>query len=222
MNISEVTVQSGDGDKCLTTPAVDVNIRLYKTNDDYRSLITHAIDYIIKTLKQDYTDYTNPRGISAVEIGVPWNIIAYKDNINVKVCINPKIVSRSKATTTSKTKCPSSPNDTYSVERHDHIDITFFDLNGRRINQKNITRYQGGWCIQHEINHNRGITPATEGRLEPHLSSVAKGSTTSTNSVATLTCRYCDKIIIGEAVMTKNGSWVCAVPCKALWEKIGS
>jgi peptide deformylase len=137
----------------------DVNIRLFTSNEPYRKIVLHAIEYLEWHLKCIFEDATGVKGVSGAIVGIPWNIIAYKDQSNTtRVCINPKIINESNTKITTKTSCGSFiTKDNVYVKRCSTIDLEFHDINGQKVLQKGITKDMGGYSIQHEVEHNQGI-----------------------------------------------------------------
>lgn len=135
----------------------DVNMRLFKSSAAYRQIIIDITNYMDNHLKMNFEDYQE-RGISGASLGLPFNIIAYKLKGNHRFMINPKIVRRSKDMVETKSNCGSLKlAETISVMRHRLIDVEFYDRRGHKSQESNIGRDQGGFTIQHEVDHNLGV-----------------------------------------------------------------
>lgn len=164
MKIGEQVVQQDDSqefdDSTLKNPVFPVNIRLFRTAPFYRQIIMDCIQYMESHLNMNFEDYHNHRGISGAELGLPWNIIAYKIGMKKKFCLNPRILSRSNDGTTTETSCGAMMKLGRKVKvfRAARIDMEYYDLKGQRIVEKNIGRVEGGFTIQHEVDHNNGIS----------------------------------------------------------------
>lgn len=145
----------------LTRESFPVNIRLYKINKNYRNIILEIVRYMDEHLRSSFEDYQAPRGVAAPSLGFPFRIIGYKKtaaNEN-QFCLNPKILTPSQAVSLVQTNCGSIrlPH-TVSAERHNTIDLEYYDLEGNPMLTKCIYRASGGFTIQHEVNQCDGIT----------------------------------------------------------------
>ena len=142
----------------LTTPLLNVNMKLFKTSKSYKEFIQHAVDVIVDRLTKEYEDYDKPRGMSGANCAIPFNIIAYYSNKDdITVMINPKIIEYGDEKAVAKSNCGSirleSP---IPVKRSTTIKVEWYDINGcRKI--KTFDRQQRSFTIQHEIEHNLGI-----------------------------------------------------------------
>lgn len=145
----------------LSTPTFDVNIRLLRTNRYYWVLIDHIIRYMCFVLDQQFADYKDGvKGVSAVTLGIPFNIVVYKATGFIEIMINPTIVGKGGILTQGKSGCASMClGQPVEVTRHPSIDVSFYDRNGKEVIRNNITAAMGGWLIQHEIGHCQGIVP---------------------------------------------------------------
>ena len=159
MKISEQVVQEDElENSTLKNRVFDVNMRLFRTTLFYRQIIMDCIQYMDSHLNMAFEDYHNHRGISGAELGLPFNIIGYKQGNDKKFCINPKIINVSKETIETETKCGALKLEkSVKVYRHTFIDLEYFDTKGQKIIEKNISRNEGGFTIQHEVDHNMGI-----------------------------------------------------------------
>jgi peptide deformylase len=164
MRITDYLVQEFDENEydktILHKPVFPVNMRLFKTSPFFRQLIMDIINYMDSHLNMtSFEDSTGaPMGISGAKLGVPWNIIGYKNKGKNKFCINPKITRYSADKIETDTNCGALRlKANIKVLRANLIDIEYFDLRGQRTIEKNIGRYEGGFIIQHEVEHNFGI-----------------------------------------------------------------
>jgi peptide deformylase len=161
--ISDQVVQGNSPEEfdcsTLNHSVFPVNMRLFNVSPFYRQIIMDCIQYMESHLNMHFDDYHNHRGISGAELGLPWNIIAYKHGQVKKYCINPKIINVSKDGVETETKCGALKLDkAVKVFRHSFIDLEYYDLKGGHIVERNIGRTEGGFTIQHEIDHNNGIS----------------------------------------------------------------
>ena len=138
-----------DGDEILTKKTKKIEV----------------IDEKIKELAQDMLDtmYANDGiGLAACQVGMLKSMIVYdvdyvEENKEKKpvVCINPKIVSRSRSMVEVEEGCLSFPNVFENVIRHEKITVEYTDLNGKK-----KTKHAKGMeaiVIQHECDHLDGI-----------------------------------------------------------------
>ena len=161
-SIKKWLVQEDEKDNSILRKLLfNVNMRLYNNNTAYKELISTIINHMTTTLKQKYTDYPKVKGISGANVGIPFNIVIIKIKRKTKdaivVFINPKC----KKTENSKLHIVSSNcgslclKENISVERHDSIDLEYYNINGRLIHKYVDT--QEVYTLQHEIDHNNGI-----------------------------------------------------------------
>jgi len=146
----------------LNSKLFPVNMRLFKSSREYNDLITRACDVIQKALMAQYEDYSRPYGMSGANCAIPFNIIAVFQNRGEKnertiTMINPKILHHSTKLVTSKSNCGSVRlKKSICIKRHATITVTWYDLFGKK-HQGVFNRANGGFTIQHEIEHNFGI-----------------------------------------------------------------
>ena len=101
-------------------------------------------------------------GLAACQVGMLKSMIVYDVDYveenkekNPVVCINPKIVSRSRSMVEVEEGCLSFPNVFENVIRHEKITVEYTDLNGKK-----KTKHAKGMeaiVIQHECDHLDGI-----------------------------------------------------------------
>jgi len=141
----------------LKSKLLDVNIRLYEAEQDYRELVESSIGLIVYRLNSEYEDYSNPLGMSAANCGIPWNIISFigeKDEI--EVMINPSI-TRSSGQKTVLSNCGSLRlKEKIPILRYEAITVKYYcPLRNRYVLKTFAGRIAS--TIQHEIDHNNGI-----------------------------------------------------------------
>lgn len=159
MKISEHLIQMTDNAAILASQAAEVNIRLFRSNKQYRNVILEIVRYMDEHLHSTFEDYTDPRGVAAPNLGFPFRIIGYKKRDGCQFCINPKIVLFSLATTTTQGNSGSLRLETpLSIERAVCIDLQYYDLEGTEVLKKSIGRNEGSFTIQNEVDQINGIT----------------------------------------------------------------
>jgi peptide deformylase len=147
-----------DNKAMLHKSAENVSMRLFRSSPFYRQIIHDIVNYMDGHLSMTFEDYTNIRGVSAVQLALPFTIIGFKHRSKNKFCINPKIITRSEAGELTETNCGSFRLEKgVKVFRHTLIDLEYHDLKGQKIIEKNIGKWEGGWVIQHEVDHCDGI-----------------------------------------------------------------
>ena len=102
----------------------------------------------------------NGIGLAAIQIGVPKNLIVIdlmtkEKKKNPMFFVNPKIVKKSTKMSKYEEGCLSIPNLFAEVQRPSECEVEYLDYEGR----KKILKASGllATCIQHEIDHLKGI-----------------------------------------------------------------
>jgi peptide deformylase len=143
----------------LHVPLFPVNMRLFASSEPFRQLIFKVAEYMDWKLKQKPTDYTQPRGISGANLGIPWNIIGIRHDDENVIYLNPKIYDCSPERVKTKSNCGSLRlPELIDVWRHEWISLEWYDLTGQKCRRKHIKAKNQGFTIQHECDHNVGIT----------------------------------------------------------------
>jgi len=158
MDIQNNLVQNSEKENdCLHRPLFNVNIRLFVSNEQYRTVILNICDYMKLVMTQGYKNYPKLLGLSGANIGIPFNIISIVKDNEIVHMINPTIVKMSKQTRMVQSNCGSlCLPEKCSVIRREWIEVSFYEITGRH-NQERFTIAEGGSTIQHEIDHNKGI-----------------------------------------------------------------
>lgn len=148
-----------DQSDMLSRQLFDVNIRLLKTNPVYKTLIWLNACYILWVLSREFTDYKDIKAVGAATVGVPYNIVAFRQADNkMRTLVNPKIVDASTVLISAKTNCPALMlEESIETKRPSWISIDYHDTDGNVYKAMKIERHQGAFSIQHEIDHNNGI-----------------------------------------------------------------
>jgi len=168
MNNTDYVVQQNAineyDNECLRRQLFKVNMRLFHSSKGYRQLITNTIEYMEWTMRQKWDDYRSTsdggtHGVSGANLGIPYNIIGYrvgKSNF-IHVMINPIIVNHSDDMVETKSNCGSLHlKEKIPVFRYSWIVVEFYDRHGKFIKQK-FPGKEGGFTIQHEVDHNNGV-----------------------------------------------------------------
>lgn len=161
MEISDFLIQElmdNEFDKStLHVPLFKVNIRLLKINKYFFNLINSVIEYMSFILNTKFGGYTQAKGISGANLGIPWNIIGIHHNNKNIFFINPVITKKSEETKLVKSNCGSIRlKELIDVNRHIWIDLEYYDIKGN-IHHNRFFCKDGGYTIQHEVEHNLGI-----------------------------------------------------------------
>jgi peptide deformylase len=152
MIIQEYLVQNGEpDDDCLHRPLLPVNMRLFRNNVEYRSVVLAAVAHLRTVAATRFDNYPKLQGISGANVGVPFNIVI----VNDRVMLNPCIMWMSEKTrdviSNCGSLCLSSP---VPVTRAKSIRVSFYTLNGSNM----LIQFYGSEAatVQHEIEHNNG------------------------------------------------------------------
>lgn len=164
LKISDHIIQFNEGEefkRLLTSKSFPVNTKRLKTIKEYRESIFAIIKYMDVHLRSNFSDYREPKGVSAVELGFPLTIISVKIPASVgdiQHYINPVITSSSLETSTVQTTSGTSPQNNRTVTAIRKIWITFdyYDLKGDLQKVEKMTRNEGGFVVQHEIEQIEG------------------------------------------------------------------
>jgi peptide deformylase len=146
----------------LKTKHFPVNIRLFKTSEQYKNIILQQCNYIRELCLDIKEGYKKPHGMSSANAGLSFNIIGITMNRNkpneyCNIMINPKIIHKSQSKIISFSNCGSiTLEKPIQLERYSNIRVEWFDENGEYQNDW-FNREQGCLTIQHEIDHNLGI-----------------------------------------------------------------
>lgn len=152
----------------LHRPLFNVNMRLFKSSNEYHDLILSVVTYMDKILSSEFKDYRQPRGISGANLGVPFNIIGIREPDGNKFYLNPEIVNRSKEMALVNSNCGSLRLPTaIQVYRRIWIDLAYYNLEGEKQIRKSI-RGSIANTIQHEVDHNLGVMINDHNHWETH------------------------------------------------------
>ena len=128
-----------------------------------QSLDVEAVSDEIRSLMNDMleTMYNAPGiGLAAIQVGVPKNVIVMDlsrsdEKKNPLYFVNPKIIQNSDNNATYEEGCLSVPGQFAEINRPDKCKVKYLDYNGK----EKILEAEGllATCIQHEIDHLKGI-----------------------------------------------------------------
>lgn len=176
--------------KILRKRLSPVNMRLYESSGRYRDIILDIIQYMKDILDTNFENYTQGKGISGANIGIPFNIIVVRrpitsrtgkvitflsDKIKLKrttqsyrylVMINPRIIGKWGEKVTLKSNCGSLLlTKPVEIERYERISVHYSDINGKQKAKEFDLPISA--TIAHEIDHNNGIliTDRVEGSV---------------------------------------------------------
>lgn len=156
-------IDNKEDDPYLKWKLKPVNMRLFKTSPEYKAIILGQCAYLKMLVLTKMDGYKKPHGMSAANAGLAFNIIAICRNREKKdeyaeVMINPVISNPSGGIIDSLSNCGSiTLPHPIAIKRHEFIDLYFFDEKGEEHTIKKCGREQGGFTIQHEVDHNNGI-----------------------------------------------------------------
>jgi peptide deformylase len=158
-SIKDHLVQIGEKqNSTLKRKLHDINIRLYNNNENYNKIIKTIVKLMSDILYMDFTDYSLLRGISGANIGIPFNIIIIKIDNHPKQMLNPVIIKRTRENIESESNCGSLLlPENITVLRNETVEVEYYNLDGNKMIES-FSRKNSGFTIQHEIEHNLGIT----------------------------------------------------------------
>lgn len=146
----------------LRSKLLDVNMRLFKANAQYRGIVLSCCDHIAMVCLTKMEDYKLPHGCSGANVGIPFNIIAIARkrgaaDAYAQVMINPQITEYGSTKVVSQSNCGSirlaAP---IKVARSDYVHVRWYDTTGTLCEQT-FDQDDCGLTIQHEVDHNLGI-----------------------------------------------------------------
>jgi len=141
------------------------NIRTQKVNQEDVPSLRPLIEDMVNFAKSK-----NGVGLSAIQIGLSYRLfVAYDFDKNVwKVYFNSVYCPISGSSQFAAMEgCLSYPGKTYLINRYDKVLIQWDELTSEGILSSKTKIFYGrtGQILQHEIDHQDGITIATKGKL---------------------------------------------------------
>ena len=144
MTVKKILVEPNKLLRQVSRPIKEVNKEIQSLMDDMLETMYSA----------------NGIGLAAIQIGVPKNLIVIdlmtkEKKKNPMFFVNPKIVKKSTKMSKYEEGCLSIPNLFAEVQRPSECEVEYLDYEGR----KKILKANGllATCIQHEIDHLKGI-----------------------------------------------------------------
>jgi len=144
MTVKKILVEPNKLLRQVSRPIKEVNKEIQSLMDDMLETMYSA----------------NGIGLAAIQIGVPKNLIVIdlmtkEKKKNPMFFVNPKIVKKSTKMSKYEEGCLSIPNLFAEVQRPSECEVEYLDYEGR----KKILKASGllATCIQHEIDHLKGI-----------------------------------------------------------------
>lgn len=139
-----------------------VNMRLFNSSISYKNLVLSACERIELLCSTTMDGYKKPHGMSGANAGIPWNIICYvknrgKENESYETMINPHIIDDNGEVIETISNCGSIRlKEPIKVIRQSRVHVVWHNVKGIECNGW-FSRNNGGFTIQHEIDHNLGI-----------------------------------------------------------------
>lgn len=155
-------ISHAEDEPYLKRPLFNVNMRLFRPSHAYHNLVQAACDHLEWCCLTKAQGYKLPHGFSGANAGIPWNIIAIARERGTKkawaeIMINPEITVQSPQMVESESNCGSIRlREPIKVMRREWVKVLWYDRN-ERMHLADYRREDGGFTIQHEIDHNRGI-----------------------------------------------------------------
>ena len=189
-SVMDYTVQDshikGEYKEYLHRSLFDVNMRLYEGSRQYKKIVNLTIAYMVSIFDKEFHDYPKIKGVSGANLGIPFNIVVVRqEDGDLLIMINPEVVDRNYKFKKVKSNCGSLVLDEpIEVKRHTRVKVSYCGATyrykryrGRDFHTVKIEPDQARWfkapeafTIQHEIEHNNGITildKVTKWKLTP-------------------------------------------------------
>ena len=144
MTIKKILVEPNKLLRQVSQPVKEVNKQIQKLMDDMLDTMYSA----------------NGIGLAAIQIGEPKNLVVIdlltkEKKKNPMFFVNPKILKKSSKMSKYEEGCLSIPNLFAEVQRPSECEIEYLDYEGNRKSLKATGLL--ATCIQHEIDHLKGI-----------------------------------------------------------------
>lgn len=127
--------------------------------------IDKKIKKLIADMKETLNAQSDPEGVglAAPQVGKNLRIFMMKPEKEIKVVINPKVLSKKKLSDKSSIPqdkkimegCLSLPHFYGPLERDPEIEIEYLDIKGKKVKEK-FTGFEAQ-IVQHEIDHLNGV-----------------------------------------------------------------
>jgi peptide deformylase len=165
-------IQNAEDRPYLRTNLLDVNMRLYNHNAEYRALVRVCCSYLRRVALYDLDGYSKAFGISGANLAVPFNIIGVVHNRSTnsaacQILINPEILEYFGPLVYATSNCGSIrlPN-SIQVLRYAKVRVRYYNEAGDRLIHV-FDRKEGSYTIQHEVDHNLGVLITDHERVLP-------------------------------------------------------
>lgn len=146
----------------LKTNHFPVNMRLFKTSQEYKNIILLQCKYIQQCCLETKEGYKKPHGMSSANVGLSFNIIGITKNRNTnkeycQIMINPEIIKLEGNIVDAISNCGSiTLEKPIIIKRNLECLVKYYDMEGN-LHEEKFNRANGSFTIQHEIQHNQGI-----------------------------------------------------------------
>ena len=144
MAIKKILIEPNKILRQVSQPVIEVNKEIQSLLDDMLETMYSA----------------NGIGLAAIQIGIPKNLIVIdlltkEKKKNPMYFVNPKIIKKSSKFSKYEEGCLSIPNLFAEIQRPSECEVEYLDYNGKN----KILKADGllATCIQHEIDHLKGI-----------------------------------------------------------------
>ena len=144
MAIKKILIEPNKILRQVSQPVIEVNKEIQSLLDDMLETMYSA----------------NGIGLAAIQIGIPKNLIVIdlltkEKKKNPMYFVNPKIIKKSSKFSKYEEGCLSIPNLFAEIQRPIECEVEYLDYNGKN----KILKADGllATCIQHEIDHLKGI-----------------------------------------------------------------
>jgi peptide deformylase len=118
----------------------------------------HRVDDGVKRLIDDMIDSLHEAsgiGLAAPQIGVPLRVIITNLDDELRVFVNPEVVSRSEETLVADEACLSIRGYAGPVERSMRCEVRALNERGKKVKMKADEWFAR--CLQHEVDHLNGV-----------------------------------------------------------------
>lgn len=140
----------------LTRKLFDVNMRLFKTSQEYKNIVLHVCEYLKWSTVQEKEGYKRPHGWSGANAGIPFNIICVMNEGRPLIMINPRMRTDGEIQDV-RSNCGSlTLTAPVTIYRQRFTYVEFYNEEGKFCEWHQIPPTPG-FTIQHEVEHNLGI-----------------------------------------------------------------
>ena len=158
-SIKDHLLQVTDTSPILRKKLFNVPMRLFRSDYNFKKVILDIVGHMQATMNTKYDDYTEVKGISGANVGIPYNIVIIKDKEKKEdlIFINPIMAPMTEEMVEVESNCGSVVlKEPIKVKRHKKIVVSWFDHKDGKYQTQEFEGQLGN-TIQHEIEHNLGI-----------------------------------------------------------------